>query len=73
MGLRDRELEEKILEARQGLRDWLQCKDCDKWYGAEDDEYGPCLCKHARNDEKFVTHGSHDCDEREELEGRELI
>lgn len=44
-------------------RERLQCKDCRYWYGAEDDEYGPCQLKNARGDAKFVTYGGHDCDE----------
>ena len=47
-----------------------QCKDCDKWYGQEDDEYGPCMYKNARGEKRYVTYGYHDCDEREELERR---
>ncbi|MHB8604516.1 MAG: hypothetical protein ACYDCK_04605 [Thermoplasmatota archaeon] len=50
-------------ENAHGSRTNLQCKDCKYWYGAEDDEYGPCQLKHARNDPKFVTFGAHDCDE----------
>ncbi len=46
------------------------CKDCDKWYGQEDDEYGPCMYKHHRKDTKYVTYGYHECDEVEELERR---
>jgi hypothetical protein len=46
------------------------CKDCDKWYGQEDDEYGPCMYKHARKDGRYVTYGYHECDELEELERR---
>ena len=46
------------------------CKDCDKWYGQEDDEYGPCMYKHARKDRRYVTYGFHECDEAEELERR---
>ena len=46
------------------------CKDCDKWYGQEDDEYGPCMYKHHRKDKKYVTYGYHECDESEELERR---
>jgi hypothetical protein len=46
------------------------CKDCDKWYGQEDDEYGPCMYKHHRKDKKYVTCGYHECDEVEELERR---
>jgi hypothetical protein len=44
------------------------CKECDKWYGQEDDEYGPCMYKHARKEKRYVTHGYHECDETEELE-----
>ncbi len=47
-----------------------QCKDCDKWYGQEDDEYGPCMYKNARKEKRYVTYGYHDCDEAEELERR---
>lgn len=39
------------------------CKDCRYWYGAEDDEYGPCQLKQARGDRRFVTFGGHPCDE----------
>ena len=46
------------------------CKDCDKWYGQEDDEYGPCMYKHLRKDKRYVTYGYHECDEPEELERR---
>lgn len=46
------------------------CKDCDKWYGQEDDEYGPCMYKHLRKDKRYVTSGYHECDEAEELERR---
>jgi hypothetical protein len=46
------------------------CKDCDKWYGQEDDEYGPCMYKHARKEKRYVTYGYHECDEVEELEQR---
>jgi hypothetical protein len=45
----------------------LQCKGCRYWYGAEDDEYGPCQLKHMRGDPKFVTFGIHDCDEERAL------
>jgi hypothetical protein len=41
----------------------LHCPDCPLWYGAENDEYGPCQVKHARGDERFVTFGNHACDE----------
>ena len=46
------------------------CKDCDKWYGQEDDEYGPCVYKHLRKEKRYVTYGWHECDEPEELERR---
>jgi len=46
------------------------CKDCDKWYGQEDDEYGPCMYKHLRKEKRYVTNGYHECDETEELEQR---
>src|SRR5213596_2637540 len=44
------------------------CKDCDKWYGQEDDEYGPCMYKHLRKEKRYVTFGYHECDEIEELD-----
>lgn len=46
------------------------CKDCDKWYGQEDDEYGPCMYKHLRKEKRYVTYGFHECDEIEELDRR---
>jgi hypothetical protein len=46
------------------------CKDCDKWYGQEDDEFGPCMYKHFRKEKRYVTHGYHECDEVDELERR---
>lgn len=49
----------------------LQCKDCEMWYGAEDDGYGPCSIKHARGDDEYLTYGFHDCDEDEWLEALE--
>jgi hypothetical protein len=39
------------------------CRDCECWYGNEDEEYGPCTVKHRRGDKRYVTHGSHKCDE----------
>ncbi|HLE97241.1 MAG TPA: hypothetical protein VI997_07715 [Candidatus Thermoplasmatota archaeon] len=45
----------------------LKCKDCRYWYGAEDDEYGPCQLKNVRGDARFVTFGLHDCDESQAL------
>ncbi len=47
-----------------------RCLDCDKWYGQEDDEYGPCMYKNARREKRYVTYGYHECDEVEELERR---
>jgi hypothetical protein len=41
----------------------LKCLDCPMWYGAEDDGWGPCSIKHQRGDVRFLTHGSHLCDE----------
>ena len=41
----------------------LQCRDCPMWYGAEDNGWGPCSIKHQRADRRFLTHGSHECDE----------
>jgi len=62
------------LASAQALQNQLPsrhvCKDCDKWYGQEDDEYGPCMYKHRRKDTRYVTYGYHECDEPEELEER---
>jgi len=41
----------------------LKCKDCTYWYGAEDDEVGPCSIKNMRGEKKYMTFGLHDCDE----------
>ena len=41
----------------------LRCKDCRYWYGAEDDSAGPCSLKHQRGDGRYLTWGSHTCDE----------
>jgi len=41
----------------------LHCRDCRLWYGAENDEYGPCQIKQSRGDARFVTFGNHRCDE----------
>lgn len=41
----------------------LRCRSCPVWYGAEDDGWGPCSIKHQRGDGRFLTHGSHPCDE----------
>ena len=49
------------------------CKDCDRWYGSEDDEYGPCQYKHLRKEKKYITYGYHECDEPEELERRRKL
>ncbi len=62
-----------LKDAKLGKRPWLQCKDCNKWYGAEDDEYGPCLYKHSQEDHRFVTYGAHYCDEADELISRGLF
>ncbi len=40
-----------------------RCKRCPYWYGAEDDEYGPCSLKTARGWERFLTFGDWECDE----------
>ena len=48
----------------------LLCKDCDKWYGQEDDEYGACAYKNLRKEKKYVTYGYHECDEEDELRQR---
>lgn len=45
----------------------IRCRECTRWYGAEDDEIGPCMLKHARGDPRFLTHGSHACDEPENI------
>ena len=39
------------------------CRNCECWYGNEDEEYGPCTVKHRRGEKRYVTHGSHKCDE----------
>ena len=41
----------------------LKCKDCTYWYGAEDDEVGPCSIKNMRGDKRYMTIGRHACDE----------
>lgn len=41
----------------------LRCRDCPMWYGGEDDGWGPCSLKHQRGDVRYLTHGSHVCDE----------
>lgn len=62
--------EGRIAELQARLPRKHLCKDCDKWYGQEDDEYGPCMYKHHRKEKKYVTYGYHECDEAEELERR---
>ena len=69
----DEETLDRMHRAREAADTWHHCKECDKWYGAEDDEYGPCAYKNARGDERFVTHGEHACDEPEELRARGLL
>jgi hypothetical protein len=51
--------------ATAGRQAELQCKDCKYWYGAEDEEIGPCQIKHIRGDRAYLTHGMHECDEDE--------
>lgn len=41
----------------------LHCRDCDKWYGSEDDGYGPCTIKSQRGEKKPLTYGAQLCDE----------
>lgn len=60
----------KVAELQATLPHKHRCLDCDKWYGQEDDEYGPCMYKNHRKDKKYVTYGYHECDEVEELERR---
>ena len=45
-------------------RPTLYCRMCRFWYGAEDDEHGPCSLKHQRAEARYVTYGSHACDEK---------
>jgi len=59
-----------VKELQDQLPNKHLCKDCDRWYGQEDDEYGPCTYKHSRRDLRFVTYGYHPCDEEEELQRR---
>jgi hypothetical protein len=44
----------------------MHCKDCARWYGAEDSGLGPCSVKHGRQERRYITHGFHVCDEIEE-------
>lgn len=46
----------------------LRCKDCKYWYGAEDEGVGPCSLKHQRGESKYLTWGSHACDEEDALD-----
>ncbi len=46
----------------------LVCKDCRYWYGAEDEGFGPCSLKHMRGERKYLTWGSHACDEKAALQ-----
>ena len=59
-----------VAELQRQLPRPHQCKDCDKWYGQEDDEYGPCSYKNLRKEKKYLTYGNHECDEAEELRQR---
>lgn len=51
-----------------GHRVVLHCRDCKYWYGAEDDGAGPCSLKHMRGLKKYMTWGSHVCDEKAALD-----
>lgn len=67
-------LKAKLQELRaRHAGQWHHCRDCPRWYGAEDDEYGPCMYKHLRREERYVTPGGHECDEPQELRARGLI
>lgn len=39
------------------------CKNCEKWYGSDDDGFGPCSIKNGRGDKRFITFACHHCDE----------
>ncbi len=54
-------------ELQQRLPHKHLCKDCDKWYGQDDDEYGPCMYKNLRKEKRYLTYGYRECDEPEEL------
>lgn len=41
----------------------LHCRDCPLWYGEEDRGWGPCSIKNQRGDVRFITFGTHTCDE----------
>ncbi len=49
----------------------LRCKDCENWYGAEDDEFGPCMLKNMRGDRRYITQGVFKCDEGRTVADRE--
>ena len=51
----------------------LHCRDCDKWYGSEDDGYGPCTLKSQRGDKKPLTYGGHECDEGLDIVGGKIV
>ena len=57
-------------ELRRRLPYIHQCKDCEKWYGQEDEDHGPCAYKNARGEKKYLTYGFHECDEEAELRER---
>lgn len=42
---------------------YRECLECPYWYGAEDDEYGPCSLKTARHEDRYLTFGTWACDE----------
>ena len=50
----------------------LLCKDCENWYGAEDDEFGPCMLKNMRGDMRYITQGVFKCDEGRTLADKEV-
>ena len=56
-----------------GVRMTLYCRDCDKWYGSEDDGYGPCTIKSQRGEKKPLTYGGHTCDEGFDLVNGKII
>ena len=51
----------------------LHCRECDKWYGSEDDGYGPCTVKNQRADKKPLTYGAHECDEGFDLVSGKIV
>jgi hypothetical protein len=60
-------------ESGAGLPLALHCRDCDKWYGSEDDGYGPCTIKSQRGDKKPLTYGGHECDEGFDMVGGKVV